>query len=388
MADPDQPWPRLGVVVVTYAAAEFIAECLESLARTRYPDLHIVVADNASPDDTCASVRAFAAGTRAAETADWPAEAQAEPAAKPLPLSEARPGEAPIPAPGQGMALTLLETGDNLGFAGGVNAGLRVLYADAGCDLFWVLNPDTVVAPDAPFALARRAGEVGRFSVIGARTLLLEAPERLHTDGGRYRRWMGFAKSVNLGMPAAEATMPEPTSLDYVSGVSMLASRAFLERAGPMDESWFLYHEEIDWQLRRADLPLVLAPEARLWHRAGASIGSASVARAAAPFSVYFQYRNHLRFARRWAPGWLISVYVFAWVQLLRRYGRPATWGQLSAALRGLHRLPPPAAVRARLPERVWARVFSPPMVPEPWPEPAPPIASARIRDPGSARPS
>ena len=41
-----------------------------------------------------------------------------------------------------------------------------------------------------------------------------------------------------------------PAPMEYVSGASMLASRAFLENVGLMEESYFLYFEELDWALR------------------------------------------------------------------------------------------------------------------------------------------
>ena len=52
--------PRLGVVIVTYNAADFVAECLESLLATNYPNLRIVVVDNASPDNTFDSITNWA----------------------------------------------------------------------------------------------------------------------------------------------------------------------------------------------------------------------------------------------------------------------------------------------------------------------------------------
>ena len=352
MSESAAPAPRIGVVIVTYAAEDFVADCLESLRASAYSDLCVVVVDNASPDGTVAAIRAWAA------------------AALPEGLAEHPPEVPPRPARGW---LSLVQTGDNLGFAGGVNAGLRALRDDPEIDLFWILNPDATADPGTPAALARRAREMGRFAVIGGRVLLAgpRGEARIQTDGGRLHPLAFSGVSVNMGHPADTCAPPPAETLDYVSGAHMLASRAFLERAGLLDESWFLYFEEIDWQLRRGDLPLGLAPEAVVRHRAGASIGSGSGTGRASPFSIWFMARNLPRFVARWSPWRLPFAYAIAWWKLWRSWG--ADGPRLGAFLRGLHGLSPPAAVRGRLPERVWARILvGPAALSRSWTAPAP----------------
>ena len=324
--------PPLAVVVVSYRAADFILDCVSSLIATGYPELKIVVVDNQSGDGIENVLRGWTLRHGV-----------------PFEVRGRRP--AALRAP-----LTLVHSGDNLGFAGGVNVGLAAARLDPGCDLFWVLNPDTTVAPGAPFALARRAVEVGRFAVVGGRVVYTERPDVIQADGGRLHPLFATAVSLNIGRSADMAPPPE-RAIDYVNGVSMLVSRAFLEAAGPMPERWFLYYEEIDWQLQRGDLPLALAPDAVVYHRAGASIGSAAKHRGAAPLSVYFMCRNLLPFVAKWRPLKLPLAYALAYYKLVRQWG--LSRDNLAAALRGLHHLAPPQAVRARLPERIWAQILA-----------------------------
>lgn len=337
--------PTIGVVIVTYCAEDFISDCLASLHDSGYPALRVVVVDNASPDATCQRVR------------DWARTALAQDANQ-CGLDERVSGE-PVPgtpAEPAGEWLTLLHAGENRGFAGGVNVGLRMLMRDRETELFWILNPDATVEPQTPFALARRARAVGRFAAIGGRILYAGSGSLVQTDGGRLHR-LGFTGvNVNRGAERTGCAMPDPESLDYVSGASLLVSRAFVERAGPMDESWFLYYEEIDWQLRRGDLPLVVEPEARVIHRAGASIGSGRPDERASPLAIYFMARNLLPFAARWSPVRLPFAYAIAWWKLFRSWGTDRA--RLVAMIRGLHRLPPPKDVRKRLPEPAWNRIL------------------------------
>lgn len=362
MTEAPLPHAPIGVIVVTYGAADFIADCLESLVATGYPDLRIVVVDNASPDGTAEAVQAWASGAVPfVRPPDWPddwtpdrdPDADGGPAAKPLALARHGPEAQGDPAP---APLTLIETGANLGFAGGVNVGLAALRQVPEIDHFWVLNPDTIVPPETPFRLAAHARTMGRYGLIGGRILFRETPERIQLDGGRLHRMAGTAVAVHLGQDAAATALPDPAGLDFVSGAHMMASREFLDRAGLMEERYFLYYEEMDWQLRRGDLPLGLAPGAEVRHAAGASIGSGGRSLKPSPFALYFGSRNLLGFVARWAPLRLPLAYLLAWVRLVRHWD--GTVGQIAAMVRGLHRLGPPKAVRARLPETVWARIL------------------------------
>lgn len=348
------PW--IGIAIVTFGAEDFIADCLESLTRTGYPRLKIIVVDNASPDGTAQSVRGWASGARPfIAPRDWPLPASPV-TPKPVRFAEFDAQAAATATFDALGTVALVHSGANRGFAGGVNVGLRTLRAHPEIELFWVLNPDSVVAADAP-AVYAAAAQAGRFALMGGRTLYYERPEIVQTDGGRMRWWRGFGSNVNQGRRAADCAPPASASLDYVSGANMVASREFLDRAGLMDEAWFLYLEEVDWALRRGDLPLKVAPAARIFHRAGASIGSRGHDRLESPFSVYFSSLNHLRFAARWNRWRLPLAYGAALAVTLRKYIAAGAWPQAHAALAGLHGLPPPAEVRARLDPGTWARV-------------------------------
>jgi GT2 family glycosyltransferase len=352
-ANSGERLPRLGVVVVTYRAADFIAECLESLLATGYPDFRVVVVDNASPDGTAEAVRTWASGSSPfVVPEDWPVPAYS-PAPKPVSFAEHGPSDPPDPAV---ATVTLFETGANLGFAGGVNAGLKALLGDPDIDRFWVLNPDAISEPQTPFALVRRSMELGRYAAIGGRMVYRETPDRIQIDAGRLRALTGTPIAVNLGARVDDVSMPPEGSVAFISGGSVMVSRAFIERAGLMDEAYFLYFEEVDWQLRRGDLPFGLAPDARVRHQAGASIGSAGESLKPQPFSIYFGARSMIRFVWRWWPHKVPLAYIQAFLRFPRH--SDGSWAQFVAMLRGIHRLPPPKSVRAKLPESVWEKIL------------------------------
>lgn len=323
---------RLGVVLVAYNSADVILDCLETLlsaARADGTALRVVVVDNASTDGSPAAVAAWAAGEDGhALPQDLPFAAVALP--KPV-------------APG---LVTVIETGVNGGFAAGVNRGLAHLAADPEVTRFWVLNPDSVVPPGTPAAFLGH--DPGPFALMGGRVTYYEQPDMIQIDGGTLNRWTGVTGNINLFNSIHDHAAPTADALDFITGASMVVSRAHYETVGPMREDYFLYYEEVDWALRRGSLPLAICPMARVYHRGGSAIGSPVPGRPASPFSLYFKHRARLRFVRRHMPLSLPS----AWVYTLAKASQYALKGwvpEARAVLAGARGGKPPASIRERL---------------------------------------
>lgn len=332
----------LGVVIVTYNSEDVILDCLESLLAARSVRLHIVLVDNASTDRTVETLRDWASGA-AAHAPPAVAPFAVPVSAKPLVLHEAAPGDAPEDA-----GLTLLHAGVNGGFAAGVNLGLAHLAQRPEIERFWILNPDSLVPPDTPAAFAAWPEPEGGFSLMGGRLLYHDAPERIQGDGGRYNRLTGVTSNINFSRRHAETAAPSAKRFDFICGGSMVASRAFCERAGSLPEDYFLYYEEVDWAQRRGDLPLVHCPSGIVYHRAGTAIGSPTMSRGPSVLSAYFLHRARMRFMRRHHPASLPIAYGYGLskaAQFLLKGHR----AQAAALLRALHGAGPPVALRAVL---------------------------------------
>jgi GT2 family glycosyltransferase len=352
--------PCLGVVIVAFNSADVILDCLESLLAAQDVRLRIVVVDNASTDDTARALRAWADGTGVRDPADdLPFPLPVPP--KPVLLRPDVPALDAAGPEGAGHAVTLLELARNGGFAAGVNRGLALLAAVAGLDRFWVLNPDSIVPPGTAAALARHPEPAGGFALMGGRVLYCPSDDVIQIDGGTINRKTGVTGNVNQYASHRSTRPPSPQQMDFITGASMVASRRFWERAGPMPEDYFLYYEEVDWAMRRGDLPLVYCPEAIVYHRAGTAIGSPAPGRPASPFSLYFKHRGRLRFMRRHFPRavpmahayslakaaqlWLKGYRIEARTLLGASFGRPPSPGIRA-------RLSPEAAALAFAPER------------------------------------
>jgi GT2 family glycosyltransferase len=343
--------PTLGVVIVTFNAADVILDCLESLLGSSGLRLSVVVVDNASSDATVAVLRDWASG-RVGYVASDDLPIDVLPCSKPVRLR----GETDE-SDDKGHSLTLIEAGLNGGFAAGVNLGLNFLATRPEIDRFWVLNPDSVIPPGTAAAFATEPGPEEGFSLMGGRVLYLETPDVIQIDGGKLDRRSGVTHNVHLFASHGATPPPDPAGFDFIMGASMVASRAFLDAAGPLSEDYFLYYEEVDWAQRRGRLPLAYCKSGIIFHRAGTAIGSPTKDRLASPFSLYFKHRGRMRFVRRHFPRNLPMAYVWSIAkagQLLLK-GLPfEAWTVLVGSFDG----PPPASVRNKLSPEAAARAF------------------------------
>ncbi|QIE43988.1 glycosyltransferase family 2 protein (plasmid) [Rhodobacteraceae bacterium SC52] len=231
----------------------------------------------------------------------------------------------------------------------GVNRGLAYLARFPDLGHFWVLNPDSVVPPEAMTALAAHCADASPYALLGGRVTYLDRPDVIQIDGGLVNRRTGVTGNLALGASHAATPPPDPAQLDFIMGASMIASRAFYEAVGPMREDYFLYYEEVDWAMRRGDLPLAYCAGLRIYHRAGSSIGSPTLSRIASPFSLYFKHRGRIRFQRRFFPRNLPFAYAYTLAYAARLLVQHRAPAHAAAVLRGGFGLSAPASVRDRL---------------------------------------
>ncbi|MCP4308898.1 MAG: glycosyltransferase family 2 protein [bacterium] len=327
----DHGRPSLGIaaVVVTYNSQDVILDCLNSLLQCSYPNLRIVICDNASTDGTADLVRDWAV-IHGRDLTDIDLDG---------------PPSFPIES---NSLITLLRVRQNKGFAGGVNIALTSLLPDESVDLFWLLNPDCIVAPTAPLAYADAAVRSGSFALMGGRTMHVEQPNRIQSDGGRINPWTGICRDVNQGLLPTEAVVPDPNSLDFISGANLVASRDFVETVGLLPEEYFLYFEEVDWAARRGSMPLRFCEDAVVYHHCGTATGSATLGRKASEFANYFNFRNRMRYMRRFHPNFQAIAYVYSMLKIGKILMSDGIKEAIGAAY-GLHQFSPPSSVRRKL---------------------------------------
>jgi GT2 family glycosyltransferase len=193
----------------------------------------------------------------------------------------------------------LLETGANLGFAGGNNVGIRHAL-EHGAEWVVLLNNDARLDPGAIDAFERAAAARPGAGVLGGKVMFDSPPDRIWFAGQRFNSLLGYS-----GRPRGYGRPDGPryeriVDADRAVGALMAVSRRAIEAAGLMSEELFLYVEDTEWclRIRAAGFEVVIAPEAKAWHRVSASSGG----EAASTSTVYYGVRNTIVVCERHRP--------------------------------------------------------------------------------------
>lgn len=342
--------PRVAVVILNWNGWRDTIECLESVFRLDYPDFRVVVCDNGSQDGSLEKIQAWAEGQLAVSAiADGALRRLIDPPViKPVNTRIYDRAEAEAAGRADGdVPLVLIQTGANLGFAGGNNVGLRYVLAQDCFDYVWLLNNDTVVEADSLHQLVARMAERPDAGMCGSTLRYYHQPDKVQAwGGGTYDPLRGVSR--HLGVLARADAKPDVRQVEsemaYVIGASMMVSRAFLDTVGLMSEAYFLYYEEIDWACRaKGRFGLAYAEDSVVFHKEGGTVGSSHTGQASL-LSVKFLYGNRLKFARKYYPRYLLTNWLrmaFECVVFLKRKQFKVAQIVLLALL-GLLRLPVP----------------------------------------------
>jgi GT2 family glycosyltransferase len=168
-----------------------------------------------------------------------------------------------------GAAVKILENARNLGFAAGVNVGIRWALA-AGARSVLLLNNDTLVDADmirhlvAPLVRSPRAG------VVGPVIYYHDRPQRVWRFGDREVPWLPVPLELS---ERVLSQVDGPFRLDYVTACGMLVRRQVFEDIGLFDERYFMYFEDADFCRRARDAghEIWCVPRARMWHKVSLS---------------------------------------------------------------------------------------------------------------------
>jgi GT2 family glycosyltransferase len=198
-------------------------------------------------------------------------------------------------------------TARNLGFAGGMNVGLRAALA-AGAAHVLLLNNDTIVARDLLGLLLTTVAQDRKIGLAAPKIYYADPPDLIWYAGAMRRRWLPGFSFPGYGRPDAPR-YGRQRDVDYATGCGVLARASVLRDVGLFDEStFFMYHEDLDLseRVRRAGYRIVYVPQARMWHKESAS---------SAPFSAekwYHLARYIVPFYRRYyrRSGPALALYV------------------------------------------------------------------------------
>ncbi|MDE2730894.1 MAG: glycosyltransferase family 2 protein [Bacteroidota bacterium] len=281
--------PRVTVIIVSWNALPIVRRCLPSVARTRWPSLELVLADNASTDGTAAWVQQ------------------------------------------QFPQIRLIRHPENWKFSRGNNEAIRQTEGD----YIVLLNNDVEVPPDWLEPLVARAESNRRIAAVQPKILQFEQRQMFEYAGaaGGYLDRLGYPFARGRIFDSLESDTGQydtSVDLDWASGAALLLRRSALAHAGLLDEQFEMHMEEIDlcWRLRTLGYRITIAPLSRVYHIGGASLDAQS------PRKLYYNVRNSLVMLRK-----NLSVRAFRlvyWQRLMMDHGIAKTWLTRGRWARGL----------------------------------------------------
>jgi len=251
-------FPLVSIITINFDHPEVTCALLASLQHITYPNIEVIVVDNASPNDN------------------------------PAIITESHP------------EVIFIQSAINLGFAGGNNLGIR--QAKGKHILF--LNNDTEVEPDFLEPLVSKLESNDRIGAVSPKIKFFFQSDTIQYAGQApmnpyTMRNFAFGHGTK---DTGQFNRDTPTS--FVHGAAMLIPMHVIRKVGLMAETYFLYYEELDWgaRIKAGGYELWYVHDSTVLHKESISAGRLS------PFKTYYMNRSRLLYMRRNLKGFTFFI--------------------------------------------------------------------------------
>ena len=277
--------PLVYAVTLSWNGRDDTLACIESLLALDYPNVQVLLVDNGSEDGT------------------------------PNAVAERFP------------SVQVICNGKNLGFAAGMNVGLRQAL-EQGADYVFMVNNDTIVDPAAvQQMLPLFKDDVG---MVGPKIYYAAEPDRIWSIGG-LQHPLTIEKTGDARGEVDRGQWNQVIERDYMVGCALLVSQQFLTDVGLFDERFFMYYEDSDLSIRarKRKYKLLLAPSSHVWHKVAATSGGSD-----SPNERYWMARSSIIFFRKHVTGMRWSIVIpYRTASALKTLMR-LLWGRRFASIR------------------------------------------------------
>lgn len=239
-------WPEVAIIVLNWNNYEDTAECLSSLSDLNYPNYQVNLVDNGSTDGSI---------ERLETEFEW---------------------------------CEIIKNRSNVGFAAGVNVGIRRAL-DSGSDYVLLVNNDMVLDSKTLASLIRTSESHDRVGITTGIIKKMSSGEVSYAGGKLNILTLSPSKISELQADS------NPYETEYVTGALMLLSANFLETEGLFDEQFFFGMDDADlsWRAHCNGWKLLVDPDVSATHRVSSTAGGENA------FCYYHSTRNRLYLASK-----------------------------------------------------------------------------------------
>ncbi len=236
--------PKVSIVTVNYKQPKVTTELLDSIDKLSYPNLEVVVVDNAQVHDDAGLYKSHYSNTQ------------------------------------------VINVKDNAGFAKGNNIGIK---ASTG-DYIFLLNNDTELEDGVIERLLERFEGPNKIGAISPLIKYFDHPDKIQFAG-----FTEVSKFTGRNELIHEQPKEEFIDTAYFHGAAVMIPREVIKDCGLMPEEFFLYYEELDWSriIKSYGYSLKVLSTVSILHKESISTGKNS------PLKVYYQNRNRIHFMRK-----------------------------------------------------------------------------------------
>ena len=209
----------VSIVVLNYNAGKLLLNCIESIKKSSYQNIEILVVDNISSDNSQIECK------------------------KKFP------------------DIKLIQNDENLGYCGGNNIGIK----KAEGEFIIILNPDTIVETNWIDELLKAQKEFGD-GLYQPKILSLNEENTIQSTGNMLHIF-GFGFARDKGNKVIERK-EEIEKVGYASGTCLFTTRKVLDKIGLLDEFLFLYHDDLDlgWRGAQIGINSFYVPKSKIYH--------------------------------------------------------------------------------------------------------------------------
>jgi GT2 family glycosyltransferase len=252
---------NLSIIIVNWNVKEDIVNCLRSIEENKpLKEFEMIVVDNASTDGSVDTIKK-----------DFP-------------------------------DVKLIANSGNLGFSAANNQAIRI----AKGKYFFLLNPDTIIYPNSLDTLIAFLDDNADVGACGPK--FLSATGQVHFSvgyvptfrsllyGRTFLRSLGIFRHRYKELTARNLNFEKTADVDQLSGAALMVRRSVTEEVGLMDESFFMYYEDVDLclRIRKAGFRIVYLPDSIITHIGGRSSDQVSARKRIMLYrSLFVYFRKH-----------------------------------------------------------------------------------------------
>jgi len=287
-------WLKVAIIILNWNGWKDTIECLESVVRNTYSNYQVIVIDNGSTNASMEKIKEWAEGKQEVLTPE-PSHLlyylSHPPVKKPIPYiyytreeaerggnfeleekatkewQERRKTNSKELNPTSTWPLIFIQTGENLGFAGGNNVGVRYTIKKDEYDYILLLNNDTVINPNFLNKLVEYYDD--STGICAPIIFKYNNTNKIWSSGGKYNIFLGTYANI------ATLIKEKQRETNFISGCCWLIKQKLFKKIGLLDDVYFLYSEDVDfcYRLKQVGYKLKIIPSSSIFHKISKTTG-------------------------------------------------------------------------------------------------------------------